>query len=174
MKEAASFLEFQARANSLWSAQRRRSSSGRGSRGGIVCTGHDVCLLTFTNYPQLALLQMAKHMLCKSVCVCVCVYLLGAILNVHMFKATWHTASWSSPLFPPLPSPLFPCLCKQVQNMWHLHLSGNECECECECLCESHCMNVWMNEWMSEWMSECQMPVLVSFVSCCCCCWAHA
>lgn len=174
MKEAASFLEFQARANSFWSAQRRSSSSGRGSRGSRGSRGgnsvYRTRCLPFDVYklPTAGTAANGKAYALQE-CECVC-----AILNVHMFKATWHTASSSSPPLPPLPTHLFPCLCKQVQNMWHLHLSGNECECECECLCESHCMNVWMNEWMSEWMSECQMPVLVSFVSCCCCCWAHA
>jgi len=47
--------------------------------------GHDVCLLTFTNYPQLALPNAKAYSLC--VCECVCVSTLGAILNVHMFKA---------------------------------------------------------------------------------------
>lgn len=90
MKEAASSLSLSL---SLLNSRHVRIHSDllkvvrvekRGGQG-IVCTGHDVCLLTFTNYPQLAL-QMLKHMRCMSVCVCA--YLLGAILNVRMFKAT--------------------------------------------------------------------------------------
>lgn len=151
-------LEFQARANSFWSSQSRQRRGERGGmRRGIVCTGHDVCLLTFTNYPQLAL-QMPKHMLSTSVSVSVCAYLLGAILNVHMFKATWHTARLA------LPSPCSPCQNKYKTCGTYI--------CQTASASESHCMNVWMNEWMSEWMSECQMPFLVSFA--CCFLGAHA
>lgn len=162
MKEAASSLslslslEFQARANSFWSSQSRQSREERRAGHSVYrtrCLPFDVYKL-----PTAGTANAKAYALYE--CVCVCAYLLGAILNVHMFKATWHTARLALLPHPPPPS------CQNKYKTCGTYI------CQSASASESHCMNVWMNECVSEWMSECQMPLLVSFA--CCFLGAHA
>lgn len=69
-------------------------------------------------------------------CVCVCAYLLGAILNIHMFKATWHTARVA--LLPPRPA---------KTSTKHAALTFVRLRVRVS-------RTVWMYEWMTECLNE--------------------
>lgn len=73
---------------------------------------------------------------CVFVRVSVCAYLLGAILNVHMFKATWHTARVA--LLPPR----------------HVKTSTKHAALTFVRLRVRVSHTVWMYEWMTECLNE--------------------